>query len=191
MEKKKASGIYGPIISIVINVLLIVLVAITLFGKDIIDLLPDSVQVNFSSFAGYLPMSDEGDPNGVIGYALANGKIFEPQAFLLGLVLVLGVVCTILSTVSLFVRRRLGRRFVSLLLLVAALGAIGMFIFTYGLNLNGELWADINSFFSSVFTIGMMGSLGADAFGAFAVFTTYILITGFGVMSFLASNINK
>ena len=75
--------------------------------------------------------------------------------------------------------------------MVAAVGALALFIFTYGLEFDGALWKDINAFFTSIFTIGIMGGWMAPGSGAMAVFSTYLLIAGFGITSFFVSMINK
>jgi hypothetical protein len=188
---RKRVGIYSPIINIGICVVLIGLVAITLFGNDIIRLLPEGTEINLSSFTGYLPMNDEGVPNGVISYVTESGTRIEPQAIVLLVLIFVAAISVVLSALSLFLGKEMGRKAVSLIVALVALAAIGLFIYSYGIAMNGDLWANISGFFASVFTIGLQGSVAEGAFGGFAVFTTYILIAGLGISSFVASLINK
>ena len=72
-KKKKKTGVYSSVVNLIICVVLAALVGITLFGNRILELLPSGVQLNFSSFSNYLPLSEDGVPNGVIVYVLSNG----------------------------------------------------------------------------------------------------------------------
>jgi hypothetical protein len=188
---RKKVGIYSPIINIGICVVLIGLVAITLFGNSIIALIPEGTEINLSSFTGYLPMNDDGVANGVVYYLTEDGARIEPQAIILQVLIFVAVINAVLSVLSLFLGKEMGRKAVSLVVMLVAVGAIGLFIYTYGVAVNGDLWANVSGFFTSIFTIGIQGSVADGAFGGFAVFTTYILIAGLGTSSFLASLINK
>jgi hypothetical protein len=188
---RKRVGIYSPIINIGICIVLIGLVVITLFGNSIIKMLPEGTEINLSSFTGYLPMNEDGVPNGVVSYVTESGAKIEPQAIVLSILLFVAAISIILSVLSLFLGKEMGRKAVSLVVALVAVGAIGLFIYSYGVAVNGDLWANISGFFTSVFTIGIQGGVAEAAFGGFAVFTTYILIAGLGTASFLASLINK
>jgi hypothetical protein len=141
--------------------------------------------------AGYLPMSDEGLSNGVTYYVTQSGKVIEPQAIILQVIIYLSVISIMLSVLSIITGKKMGRWVSSLLVMAACISAIGFFIYSYGLSLDGTLWSDINAFFVSVFSIGLLGGVTGTSFGSFAVFTTYLLIAGFGVSSFLVSTVNK
>jgi hypothetical protein len=154
-------------------------------------MLPEGTEINLSSFSGYLPMNDEGVATGVISYVTGNGERIEPQAIILSILIFVAAINIVLSVLSLFLGKEMGRKAVSLIVALVAVGAIGFFIYTYGVAVNGDLWANISGFFASVFTIGIQGSVAEGAFGGFAVFTTYILIAGLGASSFLVSLINK
>ncbi|MDR2047345.1 MAG: hypothetical protein LBP79_05565 [Clostridiales bacterium] len=186
---KRRVGYFSQIISIIISVILIGLVVVTLFGNMIIEQLSESAEINLSSFTGYLPMNDEGVPNGVIYYVIGGIEI-EPQAIILQVLICVGTISVVLSLLSLIFRKGFGRKIAAAAVALLAVGAIGLFIYTYDLSVDGKLWSDISGFFTSVFTIGLQGGVAEGAFGSFAVFTTYLLISGLGISSFLVSLVN-
>ncbi|MDR3263172.1 MAG: hypothetical protein LBT30_02580 [Clostridiales bacterium] len=191
-KKKGKAGKYSSVINILVCALLIGLVSIALFGNEILKILPDSIssKINLSSFIGYLPLSEDGVVNGAKFYVWF-GKAVEPQAIILQAVIYLSIISLVLSVLSLFTGKRYGRRIISLVIMLVALGAIVLFTYTYELSLDGQLWSEINAFFTSIFSVGVAGGVAEGGFGSFIVFTTYLLIAGLGITSFLVSNVNK
>jgi hypothetical protein len=161
-----------------------------LFGNELIELLPEDVGLNLSSFAGYLPTNASGEVDGVTFYEIF-GVILEPQALILQAIIFVSIVTIVISIITLITRKGLARRLFSFVLLGVTVGSAALFIYTYGLNLDATLWADINNFFTSVFSIGLLGGTSSESFGAFAVFSTYLMISGLGTASFIATQINK
>lgn len=96
--KKKKVGLYAPIVNIVLSLIIIGLVFVMLFGHVIIDkFLPaEGAKINLSSFAGFLPLTDEGIANGVMYYVI-NGRNVEPQAIILLALMFVSIIFVVLN----------------------------------------------------------------------------------------------
>jgi hypothetical protein len=136
-------------------------------------------------------LNGEGVPDGVKFYITESGAMIEPQAIILSILIFVAAVSLVLSVLSLFTGKEMGRKVVSLFVIIAAVGAIAMFIYTYEIAVDGNLWAHVNGFLLSILTMQIFGSFDPAAFGGFAVFTSYLLVAGLGITSYVVSLINK
>lgn len=182
-------------------------------ATDVILEITENIRLNLSALQGYLPLDVNREANDEMLYTIGGIQV-EPQAIILVVLifaLVVSLALSIWRAVLLIpymrdrnkhrlgevaygrVRTaRTGMRVASLIVMIVAVGAIGMFIFTYGVA-GGEsaLFSDLHGFFREVWSAGLIAWENVPQAGVMLVMTSYALVAVLGICSYVLAQVNK
>jgi len=170
----------------------------------------ENFRLNLSAIKGYLPKNDEGALKAISHYNIGGVEV-EPLAIILQILLyvtIIGVALNIWRLVllvgciykpareSVMVKisnLKAGVRVFNFILMVFAVGALGVFIYTYntGVDANPNLFSDLQNFFAEVFSAGMVAWETRPEAGPMVVMVNYALIGALGIGSWVFSMVNR